>query len=108
LVEPQLLVFSVGRVAGNVDSALVRIGRTPRIGVTVAHLLAAAQLLIGSHMIFHAGRRLADRFAAWYPIKTVKPPIDMPGLIVCPGPASLQRGEQVASMAQKSGAREPH
>jgi hypothetical protein len=82
LAVPHLLVSSVGQVAGNVDSALVRIGRTRRIGVTVAHLLAAPQLLIGSDMIFHAGRRQAERFAAWYPIRTVKPPIDIPGFVV--------------------------
>jgi hypothetical protein len=40
-------------------------------------MLAAPQLLVGSDMIFHAGRRLA-----WYPIRTVKRPIDIPGFVV--------------------------
>jgi DNA-binding transcriptional LysR family regulator len=82
LAVPHLLVSSVGEVVGNVDSALVKIGRQRQIGVTVPHLLAAPQLLVGSDMIFHAGRRLADRFTAWYPIRAVGPPIAIPGFVV--------------------------
>ena len=82
LAVDHLLVSSVGEAAGNVDSALVKVGRQRQIGVTVAHLLAAPQLLVGSDMIFHAGRRLAERFTAWYPIRAVSPPIAIPGFAV--------------------------
>ena len=67
---------------GNVDSALVRIGRRRRIGVTVPYLLAAPRLLNGSDMIFNTGRRLAKLFSAWYQARVVEPPIPIPGFTV--------------------------
>ena len=82
LAFPHLLVSTVGEVAGNVDSALVRIGRQRRIGVTVPYLLAAPRLLTGSDMIFNTGRRLAKLFSAWYQARVVEPPIPIPGFTV--------------------------
>src|SRR5262249_12239775 len=79
LSAPHLLVSSIGRVPGNVDDVLIRKGLQRRIGATVPYLLAAPQLLAGSDMIFNAGRRFAERVAAWSPVKLADPPTRTPG-----------------------------
>jgi len=82
LSVPHILVSSIGQVPGNVDAVLTRRRLHRRIGVTVPYLLAAPQLLAGSDMIFNTGRRLAERVAAWYPVKLVEPPIRIPGFSI--------------------------
>src|SRR5262245_779982 len=82
LSVPHLLASSIGRVPGNVDDVLIRKGLQRRIGATVPYLLAAPQLLAGSDMIFHAGRRFAARVAAWYPVKLIEPPIRIPSFSI--------------------------
>jgi DNA-binding transcriptional LysR family regulator len=79
---PHLLVSSVGRVTGNVDGALTRLGRQRRVGLTVPYLLAAPALLAGSELILNTGDRLAERLCQWYPVRTVEPPIRIPGFAV--------------------------
>ena len=64
------------------DGALVRIGRHRRVAATTPYLLAAPQMIVGTTMILHAGRRLAERFADWYPVKVLEPPLAIAGFAI--------------------------
>jgi DNA-binding transcriptional LysR family regulator len=74
---PHLLVTERGDEFGAVDQALLPLGLTRRIVVTVPSVLAARRLILESDLIATVGERLAKLFGAEPSLATFAPPIEI-------------------------------
>jgi LysR family transcriptional regulator, mexEF-oprN operon transcriptional activator len=82
LKRPHLLISSRGITTGNVDTALVRIGRTRRIGVTCPYFLLAPELVPGTELVLNYPNAFARALRSDARLRVQRPPIEIPGFDV--------------------------
>src|SRR5262245_6827518 len=82
LAEKHALVSDRGRVAGNVDYALERLGKTRDVALTLPHFLAVPAIVAETDLIVTLAERIARRFAEPAVLRVLKPPFEVPGFEV--------------------------
>jgi len=82
LAERHALVSARGRVAGNVDDALERLGRTRDVALTLPHFLAVPAIVAETDLVVTLAERIARRFAEPAALRVLKPPFEVVGFEV--------------------------
>lgn len=88
-----VLVAPRERAGGIVDSVLERNGLSRRVAVQAATFLIVPYLLIGTTRIATVPRRMAGELARMYPLKILKPPVEIPGFTMCQGWHEIHRND---------------
>lgn len=68
-----------GRPGGAVDDVLAAHGLTRRIAVALPHFLVAPFVVANTDLVLTVPARIARTFAGFLPLRTVEPPVDIPG-----------------------------
>ena len=109
LAEKHALVSARGRVPGNVDGALKKLGRKRDVALTLPHFLAVPAIIAETDLIVTLADRIAARFAESGAVRLLKPPIAVPGFAVSmawdpssqgDGAVDWMRGEVAALASQ--------
>jgi DNA-binding transcriptional LysR family regulator len=88
-----VLVAPRERAGGIVDSVLEKNGLSRRVAVQAATFLIVPYLLIGTTRIATVPRRMAGELARMYPLKILKPPVEIPSFTMCQGWHEIHRND---------------
>ncbi len=90
--EHHILMSARGIVEGNVDQGLDHAGETRRVILSVPHFMAIPAIVADSDLVVTLPRRVGEFFSRFSPVRTLKPPIEVPGFNVAyaiHGPSAL-------------------
>ena len=90
--ERHVLVSTHGRVRGNVDLGLEKVGKVRDVAFTLPHFLVAPAIIRDTDYIVTLPERVARRSAELGGIRLPKPPVPIPGFDV-----SMARHERSAA-----------
>jgi DNA-binding transcriptional LysR family regulator len=82
LAEKHALVSARGRVSGNVDDVLRKLGRTRDVALTLPHFLAVPAIIAETDLVVTLADRIARRFAESERVRLLKPPFEVTGFEV--------------------------
>src|SRR5262245_9331464 len=82
LAEKHVLVSARGRVAGNVDGVLERIGRHRDVVLTLPHFLAVPAIIAETDLVVTLAERVARRLSDSASLCILRPPFEVPGFDV--------------------------
>jgi len=80
---PHVLVAPTGRPGSVVDDALARIGERRRVALRTPSFLSVPSALVGSQCVTTLPRRVAEPFAAQYPLRLLEAPLELPRFTMC-------------------------
>jgi DNA-binding transcriptional LysR family regulator len=73
-----VFVSPEGRAGSVVDEALGRLGRKRHVALTVGSFLAVPLVVADSDLLATTAARIAQRFAAAFPLQIFRPPLELP------------------------------
>ncbi|TMV91787.1 LysR family transcriptional regulator [Thioclava sp. BHET1] len=79
LAFPHLISSQNGIVPANVDQALEHVGLGREVGIAIPIMALAPRFLLGTDLVAHIGRRMAQVLAARQGLAAFDLPIDVPG-----------------------------
>ncbi|MEM9670908.1 MAG: LysR family transcriptional regulator [Pseudomonadota bacterium] len=82
LKEKHALVSHRGKVRGNVDMELEKIGHARNVALTLPNFLAVPAIIARTDLIVTLAERVAGHFAKTDGLRTFKPPVEIPGFSV--------------------------
>jgi LysR family transcriptional regulator, nod-box dependent transcriptional activator len=88
-----VLVAPRGREGGVVDEVLAQNGLSRRVALQVATFLIVPYALVGSERIATVPQRMAEEFVRLYPLRILKPPLPIPGVVLCQGWHEIHRSD---------------
>ena len=80
---PHLLVSLTGDAFGFVDQALARQGLSRRVALTVPNFMMALAMVAETDLLAALPRQVAARHARRFRVRSVAPPIALPGFEIC-------------------------
>ncbi|HSP97279.1 MAG TPA: LysR family transcriptional regulator [Candidatus Dormibacteraeota bacterium] len=88
-----VLVAPREREGGVVDEVLTEKGLSRRVALQVATFLIVPYALVGSERIATVPRRMAEEFVRLHPLRILKPPLPIPGVVLCQGWHEIHRND---------------
>jgi LysR family transcriptional regulator, nod-box dependent transcriptional activator len=88
-----VLVAPRERAGGIVDSVLEKNGLSRRVAVQAPTFLIVPYLLIGTTRIVTVPERMAGELVRRYPLRMLKPPVEIPGFTMCQGWHEIHRSD---------------
>lgn len=80
---PHVLVAPRERAGGVVDTVLSQQGCERRVAVQVPTFLSLPYMLVGTERIATIPTRMAAELVRHYPLRVLKPPVEIPGFTMC-------------------------
>jgi DNA-binding transcriptional LysR family regulator len=88
-----VLVAPREREGGVVDEALAQRGLSRRVALQVATFLVVPYTLIGTDRIATMPSRMAEELVRLHPLRTLKPPLPIAGVLLCQGWHEIHRND---------------
>lgn len=86
-----ILVAPREREGGVVDEVLAQKGLARRVALQVSTFLIVPYALVGTERIATVPRRMAEEFVRLHPLRILKPPLPIPGVVICQGWHEIHR-----------------